>query len=112
MATYNDITGIVKRIQVLRSDNRITAKAIADYTGIRRETVTRQLNGQSKLDYLIPWAVVNMLPDINPTWIFTGQLPKLKLPMMTEEAMAIMAKLDEIDKKVGNLQGKNSITNA
>lgn len=105
MAEYLDKTGIVQRIRELRDHRLITARAIADFTGIRRETVQRQINGQYKLDYLIPWAVVSLLPEVNPTWIFTGQLPKMKLPMMTDEAMAIMAKLDEIDKKVALLQG-------
>lgn len=89
---------VLERIRLILAKKGVPQLRIAEASGIKQNTFSRQINGESALSEVVISAILRFFPDINVEWLFTG-----------EGAMFKEFKLDEVKNTFGSIQGDRNV---
>lgn len=64
---------VLHRVRMLLANKGVPQLKIAEATGIRQNTFSRQVNGESALSGAVISAILEYFPDASADWIFTGK---------------------------------------
>lgn len=69
---------VIQRIKAVLLHKDVPMSRIAEFAGIKQNTFSRQVGGESALSAAVLSAVIEYFPDISPEWLITGKGDMIK----------------------------------
>lgn len=100
-------SSVLQRVRMLLAKKGIPQLTIAKATGIKQNTFSRQISGESALSEYVLSAIIGYFPDVSVEWLFTGKGEMLKSSSASSRSIHNEVKGSVGGSYVGGYNGDN-----